>query len=405
MPKSDDDPPGDRVQRRMARLLLCVALVACTCEPEEPHRSAHAPQVAPEEPAREGMQTVAVPEPSEQVARTRPVTAQDRAQRAGALPQHERELLRTRSSELSRGRRLGRRGDHEAALTAFLSTLEAAPGDAVVLCEAGFQALQLERWDVAHGLLERGLAQPMQPRTRGACLYNLARVNRGSGGTTAATLWLLERSLVYRENQRVEAWMNELQAELGEAVNEEEYELQSVGPDFEMIVTAGPYDDIQELAEAGACTPLAEPVGTGHGQVRSARLIACADEEQRVELGVLVVERDRGWSLVQRVTESDLTDTYGRLEVREAVASMSWVGGDLRVEIEGGYDESEGEADAYWECERQFAQVAEPDEATADCFDAALEELGPPEHWSRVLMFTLVEGRLVLEAETTSSEE
>ncbi|MEM9074991.1 MAG: hypothetical protein AAGE52_41225 [Myxococcota bacterium] len=377
------------------RWILFSLLIACTCNESPPNENVEREAVA----TSERSETAEAPEqanPPRTARPVRPATPAERAARVAALPAPERERLAQRSAHVRRGRQLGRSGDHEGALAAFEDALVIAPTDPIVLCEAGFQAVLLERWDGARQRLERALRQPMQPRTRGACLYNLARANDGKGGNLGATAWLLEQSLRHRENRRVEEWLNEIDEELGELEERDEWEFQlaTAGPDFDLIRAAGPHAELQELQRSARCFDADTETAPANGEVLEIRTLLCEDEEMRTLHEVVVARFANGWTLTNAIAESDTTDSYGRLEASESIREMRWDDGKLIVEVAGSYDEIEGEADAYWSCEEEFP---DDEEKQSDCFETALEDLDEPERWSSTYTFRVEAERLIEE--------
>jgi hypothetical protein len=97
-----------------------------------------------------------------------------------------------------------------------------------------------------------------------------------------------------------------------------------------------------------------------------------------------VVRGDPGWRVAAEILERDSTDTYGRLEAWENVASVTFADDIVEVHITGHYDESEGESELYFQCEDENPG---DDAAAQACFEERQADLSPPEHWERTVSF------------------
>ena len=310
--------------------------------------------------------------------------------------------MRERHAHLREGRRLAHANDHEGALRELEAGLAITPTDATVLCEAGLQAYRLGRLDAALDHLNRGVARAGPPSTKAACLYNLGRVLEDRGDPGGAEHCYVD-SLALRPNATVSERLEALRAsadEDDEGADDESDEGwdedDGVALSLDALERAEPFPSIAEMCSAvgGDCD--------GDGQrfapeqpsetLRELFVVEIDSREDMALVGFLVVHSDRGFRVAGRVTWTDSTDSYGRLEAIENVRAVRFEGDAVIVEIAGHYDEPEGEAEAYWRCESEHA---DDDDAREACFDEARDDLGEPEHWTSTIRFVTRDGELV----------
>jgi len=384
---------------RVSILIVCLLLSGCAgCE----ESVAEVP--ASGEATEQRAATDTVPEVDDEAARVaeaehparpeRPRTSAARAARARAMPADERARLRERSEHLARGRQLGRAGDHEGALAAFQAALVVAPHDVTVQCEAGYQALQLERYIVAETHLQMAIERAASPRTLAMCRYNLGRVEEAQDRLQEAERHY-QVSVELRPNRIVQARLDEVTGRLDdeERYEAEEEELEEEGVDMGRVAGRH-FPTLGALASAAGCGgwPAEDPpaVPSPSPALREVGLYDCEDRDVRSWLTLLCVRSDEGWFFVREVAQTDMGDSYGRLEASET-AEIRYDGPRVLVLVTGGYDEPEGEADVYWECEREHP---DDDEAQQACFDDGTEGM-TAQHWSRGSSFVLDGDELV----------
>jgi tetratricopeptide (TPR) repeat protein len=138
------------------------------------------------------------------------------AGKTAAQPEPDGEGRRRRPAELTvearkrfrdalrRGRRLAKKGDHQAAARAFEEALEAAPGDARAASELGWEAFRAGDMPRARKATLESIAGTAEPETRAASLYNLGRIEEAEGRKERAAQ-VYRDSLALRPNPTVRA--------------------------------------------------------------------------------------------------------------------------------------------------------------------------------------------------------
>jgi tetratricopeptide (TPR) repeat protein len=277
--------------------------------------------------------------------------------------------------------------------------------DLTLLCEAGLQAHRLGRLDAALEHLDRGVARAGPPSTKAACLYNLGRVLEDRGDPGGAEDCYAD-SLALRPNATVSERLEALRAsadEDGEGAGDESDEGwdldDGVALGLHALERAEPFPSIAEMCRAvgGGCYGDDERFAPERpsATLRELFVVDIDSREDMALVGFLVVHSDRGFHVAGRVTWTDSTDSYGRLEAVERVTEVRFEGDAVIVETAGHYDEPAGEAEAYWRCESDHP---DDDAAREACFDEARTELGEPEQWTGTIRFVQRNGRWVAES-------
>jgi tetratricopeptide (TPR) repeat protein len=386
--------------RSLSSGCLLLVLAGCTCGAPAAAPTPAPVAVAPGTPAPPAAPADPITPPTTTPLPQHAATAAERAARVAALSPEERAHLRDRSTHLREGRRLAHADDHEGAFRELSAALALAPSDSTLLCEAGLQAHRLTHLEEAATLLARGILRSTRPSTKAACLYNLGRVLEDQSNFIGAREVYTE-SLALRPNAIVRDRLASLDApeEEDDPVLDESLEDwadEDYGLDASALGRDEPFaslDDVCEEIENDSCrTPEGQTwtPPTPTPIVRELAVFELQSDEEMIATGYLFVRGDDGWRSLGAVTSSDTTDEYGRLEAYEDVDEVRFEDDGIVVEVGGHNDEAEGEADAYWECEREHG---DDDTAMDECFDHATAGM-TPDRWSTTYRFSVVDGRL-----------
>jgi hypothetical protein len=318
--------------------LAALALVgaACDCESEPATPTAEESTNAPETSAPdEAPQSSAGRDDRPRRRRPNELSPEERARLVAAVP-HVRE-----------GQRLGRAGDHAAALSAFERALEDAPDHPGALCEAGWQAFRLDDLDRAKDLLVRGARLSRAPNRRAACLYNLGRVYEARDEPAEAKV-RYEESLRLRPNDVVADRLAALATGLASSGKEQE-----VHPSIEAFCDHVLLDDMNERVSCEVTDTLPFPDAGA-----SAELVFLDDAYSFYGWTYhhLLLRTDAGLVELALLGESECQgfDTIGQDTTVEDVSIEQVASGgknEIVLEVVRAWWDDSAESNAMWACE------------------------------------------------------